>query len=131
MKIEKEDIEHAWSFNRNAFLNSCKKSSAQTFENLKELLKYLDYLPTRIKARCALSELYQYFLNLESGHDAISNYHFPIDKLITDGNELSSNTLLLLQLPSIFTPEDWSFTFYEGLARYPNSEFHHRTLAEL
>ncbi len=131
MKIEIEDVDHAWSFNRNAFLNSCKKSSAQTFENLKGLLKYLDYLPTRIKARCALSELYHYFLNLESGHNAISNYHFSIDKLITDGNELSSNTLLLLQLPSIFTPEDWSFTFYEGLARYPNSEFHHRTLAEL
>lgn len=131
MKIENEGKEPAWSFNRNAFLNSCKKSTAQTFENLKELLKHLDNPLTRIKARCALEELYQYFSNLDSGHEAIRNYHFSIDKLITDGDEFSPNTLLLLQLPSIFTPEDWSFTFYEGLARYPNSEFHHRTLAEL
>jgi methionine S-methyltransferase len=131
MKIENEVKEHVWSFNRNAFLNSCKKSTAQTFENLKEILKYLDDPSTRIKARCALTELYQYFSNLDSGHEALHNYHFSIDKLITDGDESSLNTLLLLQLPSIFTPEDWSFTFYEGLARYPNSEFHHRTLAEL
>ena len=131
MKIENEVKDLAWSFNRTTFLNSCKKSTVQTFENLKELLNYLDNPTTRIKARCALTELIHFFSNLESGHEAIQNYHFSIDKLITDGDESSPNTLLLLQLPSIFTPEDWSFTFYEGLARYPNSEFHHRTLAEL
>ncbi|APJ02876.1 aminotransferase class I/II-fold pyridoxal phosphate-dependent enzyme [Silvanigrella aquatica] len=131
MKIENEIKENKWYFNINEFLASCKKSTSQTFENLKELLKYLDIPETRIQARCALTELYHYFSDLDPEHDAISNYHFSIDKLITDGNEASPNTLLLLQLPSIFTPEDWSFTFFEGLARYPESEFHHRTLAEL
>ncbi|WP_397601520.1 aminotransferase class I/II-fold pyridoxal phosphate-dependent enzyme [Silvanigrella sp.] len=131
MKSEKEGKKNAWNFDLNAFLSSCKKSTNQTFENLKEILKYLEDPSTRVKARCALTELYQHFLNLESGHDAILNYHFSIDKLITDGDESSPNTLLLLQLPSIFTPEDWSFTFFEGLARYPSSEFHHRVLAEL
>lgn len=34
-------------------------------------------------------------------------------------------------IPSIFIPEDWSFTFYEGLNRHPDSIFKDRTVAEL
>lgn len=34
-------------------------------------------------------------------------------------------------IPSIFIPEDWSFTFYEGLNRNPDSIFKDRTVAEL
>lgn len=131
MKHFNEEIDNTWSFNKEAFLKNCKLSSAKTYENLKEILKYLDNSATRVKARCALAELNQHFNSLDSSHDALSKYHFSIDKLITDGNEASSNTLLLLQLPSIFTPEDWSFTFYEGLARYPSAAFHHRTISEL
>ncbi|RVW44338.1 Methionine S-methyltransferase [Vitis vinifera] len=33
--------------------------------------------------------------------------------------------------PSIFIPEDWSFTFYEGLNRHPDSIFKDKTVAEL
>ena len=40
-------------------------------------------------------------------------------------------TLTLLELPSIFTPEDWSFTFFEGINRLPDSVFRDRDLAEL
>lgn len=34
-------------------------------------------------------------------------------------------------IPSIFIPEDWSYTFYEGLNRHPDSIFRDKTVAEL
>ena len=40
-------------------------------------------------------------------------------------------SLTLLELPSIFTPEDWSFTFFEGINRLPDSVFTDRDIAEL
>ncbi|KAL5993198.1 hypothetical protein ACLOJK_014121 [Asimina triloba] len=40
-------------------------------------------------------------------------------------------SLILLEIPSIFIPEDWSFTFYEGINRHPNSIFKDKTVAEL
>ncbi len=131
MKSVNEEQKKNWNFNIDEFLHNCTQSSTHAFEGLKNLLQYLEDPHTREKGRVALSELHKYFLKLDSSHDAISKYYFSIDKLITDGEENSPNSLLLLQLPSIFIPEDWSFTFYEGLARYPISEFHHRTLAEL
>ena len=39
--------------------------------------------------------------------------------------------LTMMVIPSIFIPEDWSFTFYEGLNRHPDSIFKDRTVAEL
>ncbi|KAB8029093.1 aminotransferase class I/II-fold pyridoxal phosphate-dependent enzyme [Fluviispira multicolorata] len=131
MKYVSEEQKKNWTFDIEDFLSNCKKSSSDAYENLKNILQFLDDPLTREKARVSLTDLNKYFLKLDSSHDAINTFHFSIDKLITDGEENSPHSLLLLQLPSIFTPEDWSFTFYEGLARYPISEFHHRTLAEL
>lgn len=34
-------------------------------------------------------------------------------------------------IPSIFIPEDWSYTFYEGLNRHSDSIFKDKTVAEL
>lgn len=39
--------------------------------------------------------------------------------------------LTMMVIPSIFLPEDWSFTFYEGLNRHPDSIFIDKTVAEL
>eukprot|EP00257_Ricinus_communis_P026922 XP_025014336.1 methionine S-methyltransferase [Ricinus communis] len=39
--------------------------------------------------------------------------------------------LTMMVIPSIFIPEDWSFTFYEGLNRHPDSIFKDKTVAEL
>lgn len=36
-----------------------------------------------------------------------------------------------MEIPSIFIPEDWSFTFYEGINRHPESIFKDKTVAEL
>ena len=37
----------------------------------------------------------------------------------------------MMVIPSIFIPEDWSFTFYEGLNRHPDSIFKDKTVCEL
>ena len=37
----------------------------------------------------------------------------------------------MMVIPSIFIPEDWSFTFYKGLNRYPDSIFKDKAVAEL
>lgn len=39
--------------------------------------------------------------------------------------------LIMMVIPSIFVPEDWSFTFYEGLNRHPDSIFKDKIVAEL
>ncbi len=39
--------------------------------------------------------------------------------------------MLLLQFPAIFSPESWSFTFYEGLLRIPPDDFFEKSCAEL
>jgi hypothetical protein len=39
--------------------------------------------------------------------------------------------LTMMEIPSIFIPEDWSFTFYEGLNRLQDSIFRDKTVAEL
>jgi hypothetical protein len=39
--------------------------------------------------------------------------------------------LTTMVIPSIFVPEDWSFTFYEGLNRHPDSIFKDKSVAEL
>lgn len=39
--------------------------------------------------------------------------------------------LTMMVIPSIFIPEDWSFTFYEGLNRHPDSILKDKTVAEL
>lgn len=40
-------------------------------------------------------------------------------------------SLTLLELPSIFIPEDWSFTFFEGISRHPDTGFRDRDVVEL
>lgn len=39
--------------------------------------------------------------------------------------------LTMMVIPSIFVPEDWSFTFFEGLNRHSDSIFKDKTVAEL
>lgn len=37
----------------------------------------------------------------------------------------------MMVIPSIFLPEDWSYTFYEGINRHSDSIFKDRTVTEL
>ena len=113
------------------FLEQCRPSSSHAYEAFKKLLELLERPETRRGARRFLSELSDVLENMNARDTCVDIFHFSLEKLTTDGNDESENTLQLLQLPSIFAPEEWSFTFYEGLARYPVTEFQGRIMTEL
>jgi methionine S-methyltransferase len=114
------------------FLNRCSTSSQNAYESLKNLLDESLDTQSRSRIRCFLTQLKRESEERHLDTDSfLQTYHFAFTTLTLDGHNHTDKTLTLLQLPSIFTPEDWSFTFYEGLARYPASEFQGRTIAEL
>lgn len=111
------------------FLKHCETSSQKTYELMREMLLYFENPLTRSKTRIFFTELFQ-FLNENHEHEnVIQKFHFSFDSLAVGHDD--SDHLYLLQLPSTFTPEAWSFTFFEGLARYPVTEFQGKTLVEL
>ncbi|NBX15839.1 MAG: aminotransferase class I/II-fold pyridoxal phosphate-dependent enzyme [Proteobacteria bacterium] len=114
------------------FLERCQESSQHAYEMLRQLLEDTAAPSGEIAVRRFLTALKLHCEELPLDSDEfIKKYHFNFSALTLDGHNLSHNQLTLLQLPSIFTPEDWSFTFYEGLARYPAGEFDGKTIAEL
>ncbi|NBO37538.1 aminotransferase class I/II-fold pyridoxal phosphate-dependent enzyme [bacterium] len=114
------------------FLSRCSESSQVTYDLLKSLAEKSTDSIQRSEVRRFLETLRAHCeeLNLDSD-SLISKYHFAFNTLTIDGLSAEESNIHILQLPSIFTPEDWSFTFYEGLARYPASEFFGRTVVEL
>ena len=44
---------------------------------------------------------------------------------------MNRKSLTLLELPSIFVPEDWPFTFFEGISRHPDIGFRNRDVTKL
>lgn len=118
--------------NPTEFLARCSESSHAAYESLKSLLD-IDPIPENLsRVRRFLTSLKSHCDDVDiDNDDFVQRYHFSFAVLALDGHNPSGHQLTLLQLPSIFTPEDWSFTFFEGLARYPISEFQGRTVAEL
>lgn len=112
------------------FLKSCNESSTQAYENFKCILEMIDKKAETTKIRVFLHNLEQHLKLNFSIDESLNKFYFAFSQL-TITQEKVNHTLKLLQLPSIFTPEEWSFTFYEGLARYPKTEFHDRKVTEL
>ncbi len=109
------------------FLNQCQISSQGAYEAFKILLVQLESPMTRKEA---LSLVHQVFDTVSSRYSSademMKKYHFSFSEL-----KLKSRSLLLLHLPSTFAPEEWSFTFFEGLSRYKTTEFEDRSVVEL
>lgn len=59
------------------------------------------------------------------------HFHFHFFEMDVPGKLNEPIKLQLLQLPSTFAPEDWSYTFFEGLSRYTFSEFNDKQMVEL
>lgn len=115
-----------------AFLSRCSESSQMTYELLKELIDGATSHDEISKIRRFLTALYSHVDSLDlNSEEFVQRYHFNFTTLTLDGQSHTDNNLRLIQLPSIFSPEEWSFTFFEGLARYPISDFQGRTIAEL
>ncbi|KAB2025360.1 hypothetical protein ES319_D06G143000v1 [Gossypium barbadense] len=112
------------------FLKQCEQSGDGAYAALKSLLEKLEDPKTRTEARVFLSDLQS---RVGSSDDCFHKYHFRIQDIYLDRSEgyQGRKKLTMMVIPSIFMPEDWSFTFYEGLNRHPDSIFKEMTVAEL
>ncbi|PIN24059.1 Methionine S-methyltransferase [Handroanthus impetiginosus] len=115
------------------FLKQCEQSSDAAYSALRLLLERLEDPSTRTDARIFLSELQKRFESKEASDRCLQTYHFQIQDIYLEQYEgfQKRKKLTMMVIPSIFIPEDWSFTFYEGLNRHPDSIFKDKTVAEL
>ncbi|XVF75102.1 hypothetical protein PTKIN_Ptkin13bG0161100 [Pterospermum kingtungense] len=112
------------------FLKQCQQSGDAAYTALRSLLERLEDPKTRTDARVFLSDLYS---RVGSSEDCFHKYHFRIQDVYLDHYEGygGRKKLTMMVIPSIFLPEDWSFTFYEGLNRHPDTIFKEKIVAEL
>ncbi|KAK1352123.1 Methionine S-methyltransferase [Heracleum sosnowskyi] len=116
------------------FLTQCKQSGDSAYSALRSLLERLEDPKTRIEARIFFSGLQKRFPSKESIDECLDTYHFRIQDIFIEQHQegyQKTKKLTMMVIPSIFMPEDWSFTFYEGLNRHPSSMFKDKTVAEL
>ncbi|KAL8129066.1 hypothetical protein V2J09_018221, partial [Rumex salicifolius] len=115
------------------FLNKCRQSGDAAYAALRSVLEKLEDPNTRAQARVFLSHLQKRFDTVQASDDCFSTYHFRIHDIYLEQFEgyRGRKKLTMMVIPSIFVPEDWSFTFYEGLNRHPESIFKDKTVSEL
>ncbi|CAI0438493.1 unnamed protein product [Linum tenue] len=111
------------------FLKQCEQSGDSAYAALRSLLERLEDPATRTQSRVFLSDLYK---RVGDSDQCLNKYHFRIQDVVLEHEaDQGRKKLTMMVIPSIFIPEDWSFTFYEGLNRHPDSIFKDRTVAEL
>ncbi|MET1256523.1 aminotransferase class I/II-fold pyridoxal phosphate-dependent enzyme [Aliikangiella maris] len=108
------------------FIHNCQVSSHNAYESFKQLLNELENPESRAKAVEFLFALKKYTL-LNQTDECYFQF---LEQNVLDHYD-QTITLDLLQFPSTFLPEAWSFTFYEGLIRYPANEYHNKKVIEL
>ncbi|KAL4184199.1 hypothetical protein AMTRI_Chr11g158820 [Amborella trichopoda] len=114
------------------FLKLCEESGDSAYNAFKAILEKLENPSTRSETRVFLASLQRRFESKESSLKCFSDYHFRIhDVLLANEEGQNRKKLTMMEIPSIFIPEDWSFTFYEGINRHPDSIFRDKTVAEL
>ncbi|KAA8545393.1 hypothetical protein F0562_020177 [Nyssa sinensis] len=115
------------------FLNQCAQSGDSAYSAFRSLLERLEDPITRVEARIFLSDLQRRFDTKEASEQCLQTFHFQIQDVHLQQYEgyQSRKKLTMTVIPSIFIPEDWSFTFYEGLNRHPDSIFKDMTVVEL
>ncbi|KGN56289.1 methionine S-methyltransferase [Cucumis sativus] len=116
-----------------SFLALCQQSGDAAYAALRSLLDRLEDPATRVRARVFLADVQRRFPTKDDCDRCFSSYHFRIEDIFLDQYEgyRGRKKLTSMVIPSIFVPEDWSFTFFEGLNRHPASIFKDRTVAEL
>lgn len=113
------------------FLSRCVRSSQDAYDAFKELLAQLEAPATHEAALEFWHSLAQQLLGKQTPTALMKRYHFSLSTLQLTPESGTTLTLRLLQLPSTFAPEQWSFTFFEGLTRYRPTEFLDRKVVEL
>uniref|UniRef100_A0A7N2L3B4 methionine S-methyltransferase n=1 Tax=Quercus lobata TaxID=97700 RepID=A0A7N2L3B4_QUELO len=115
------------------FLKECSQSGDAAYGAFRSVLERLEDPNTRVQARIFLSDLRKRFPSNDDSLQCFHTYHFRIEDIYLDQFQgyRGRKKLTTMVIPSIFVPEDWSFTFYEGLNRHPDSIFKDKTVAEL
>lgn len=115
------------------FLKECEQSGDAAYSAFRSLLERLEDPKSRKDARIFLSDLQKRFQSKDATEQCLRTYHFQISDIYLEQYEgfQKRKKLTMMVIPSIFIPEDWSFTFYEGLNRHPDSIFKDKTVAEL
>lgn len=116
-----------------AFLEECSRSGDAAYAALKSLLERLENSDARTEARVFLADVQRRFHSKEDADRCFQDYHFRIHDVVLNDFEgyQKRKKLTMIEIPSIFIPEDWSFTFYEGINRHPDSIFKDKTITEL
>jgi methionine S-methyltransferase len=117
--------------NPSSFLKRCQISSQEAYSAFKELLLSLENTSTRSQALSMIHSLASELIQKHSTAEMLQTFHFSFSNLTLQQQDGKTTKLILLQLPSTFAPEEWSFTFFEGLSRYKSSEFQDRVVTEL
>ena len=115
---------------RDDFLASCRESSAAAYDRFEALLSALEDPGRRGAARRLLSELEE-FAQERGAEESLESHHFAFRELPASLGSRKVPPVTLLLFPSVFAPEQWSRTFFEGLARLPESSLEGRVIAEL
>ncbi|WCJ18712.1 methionine S-methyltransferase [Euphorbia peplus] len=112
------------------FLNKCEQSGDSAYAAFRLILERLEDPNTRVQTRIFLSDLQNH---VAAEDHCLDKFHFRIQDIFLNQYEgyQGRKKLTMMVIPSIFIPEDWSFTFYEGLNRHPDSIFKDKTVAEL
>ncbi|XP_010252300.1 PREDICTED: methionine S-methyltransferase [Nelumbo nucifera] len=115
------------------FLKHCEQSGDAAYGAFKALLEKLEDPTTRAEARVFLASLQKRFDSKEDSDRCLQKFHFRIHDIHLADHQgyQRRKKLTMMVIPSIFIPEDWSFTFYEGLNRHPSSIFKDKIVAEL
>ncbi|GJM94275.1 hypothetical protein PR202_ga10906 [Eleusine coracana subsp. coracana] len=118
-----------------AFLADCSVSGDAAYAAARAMLERLHEPATRPAARRLLGAVRRRFAaDPATGEDCFRTFHFRIHDVQLDPHIQGfqqRKKLTMMEIPSIFIPEDWSFTFYEGLNRHQDSIFRDKTVAEL
>lgn len=119
------------SLDAEGFLAAAASSSATAYRRFEEILSALEDPATRGAARRFLARIAAAFERAVGAGEDPAAFYFQLGTLSIGREGRSEGDLSLLQFPSVFAPEEWSRTFFEGLARYSAHDFAGRTLAEL
>ncbi|GJX89167.1 methionine S-methyltransferase, partial [Tanacetum coccineum] len=112
------------------FLTQCSESGDSAYSALRSLLERLENPNTRTETRIFFTNLKK---KIQNDEKCLESYHFQIQDVYLGQNEDNGkrNKLTTMVIPSIFMPEDWSFHFYEGLNRHPDTIFKDKIVSEL
>lgn len=114
----------------NTFLSTCKISSEKAISALYDLVQKLENKETQKEGVTLLISIVD-FLSSNNQESVKEEFHFHFFDMEIPKGLNDSFSIKLLQLPSTFAPEEWSFTFFEGLSRYSLSEFQNKQMVEL